>query len=106
MIYLSIFLVLFLLLLYTFNNYRYLCTHKHFVRNKSHPEGSIAERYIAEECVTFCSRYLHGIETRFDRLERNYDGSNAKSHHGLAVFAQLDCTFQNNKEKKVDSDVS
>lgn len=42
---------------------------KSFVRNRSRPEGSIAEGYIALECLTFCSRYLHDIETKFTRHE-------------------------------------
>ena len=47
---------------------------KDYVRNKAHPEGSIAEGYIAEESLTFCSMYLKDIETVFSRPERNYDG--------------------------------
>ncbi|XXG73683.1 hypothetical protein AAC387_Pa07g2558 [Persea americana] len=35
---------------------RYLLTLKSYVRNRSRPEGSIAEGYLAEECLTFCSR--------------------------------------------------
>ncbi|WVZ02274.1 hypothetical protein V8G54_023080 [Vigna mungo] len=31
---------------------------KTFVRNKAQPEGSIAEGYLAEESLTFCSRYM------------------------------------------------
>lgn len=46
---------------------------KSYVRNRSKPEGSIAEGYIAEECLTFCSRYFEGIETRFNRPRRNDD---------------------------------
>ncbi|GMP78094.1 hypothetical protein CsSME_00034161 [Camellia sinensis var. sinensis] len=34
---------------------RYLLTLKKYVRNRTHPEGSIAEGYLAEECLTFCS---------------------------------------------------
>jgi hypothetical protein len=34
---------------------RYPHTVKGYVRNKAQPEGSIAEAYIAEECLTFCS---------------------------------------------------
>ncbi|XP_059658587.1 uncharacterized protein LOC132304903 [Cornus florida] len=52
---------------------RYLMTLKNYVRNRSHPEGSIAEGYLAEECLTFCSRYLTNIETRFDKPQRNSD---------------------------------
>jgi hypothetical protein len=37
----------------------------------SHPEGSIAEGYIFDECLTFCSRYLEGCETKFKRKGRN-----------------------------------
>ncbi|XP_074359670.1 uncharacterized protein LOC141699719 [Apium graveolens] len=37
---------------------RYLGKLKGYVRNRSRPEGSIAEGYLAEECVTFCSRFL------------------------------------------------
>nr|XP_033511982.1 uncharacterized protein LOC104096129 isoform X1 [Nicotiana tomentosiformis]XP_033511983.1 uncharacterized protein LOC104096129 isoform X2 [Nicotiana tomentosiformis] len=43
---------------------------KSFVRNKAQPEGSIAEGYLAEESLTFCSRYIEDIETRFNRPRR------------------------------------
>lgn len=45
---------------------------KALVRNKAYPEGSIAEGYLAEECLTFCSRFLDGT-TRFTRPPRNPD---------------------------------
>ena len=50
---------------------------KKYVRNKAAPEGCIAEGYITEECLTFCSRYLENIETRFNRPRRNDDDSEA-----------------------------
>lgn len=37
----------------------------------SHPEGSITEGYIFHECLTFCSRYLEGCETKFKRKGQN-----------------------------------
>ena len=40
---------------------------KGFVRTKSHPEGSIAEGYVFDESLTYCSHYLQGCETRFNR---------------------------------------
>lgn len=41
---------------------------KSYVRNQAQPEGSIAEGWISEEILTFCSRYLDNeIETRFNR---------------------------------------
>ncbi|XP_038973982.1 uncharacterized protein LOC120105500 [Phoenix dactylifera] len=52
---------------------RFLVRLKDYVRNRAYPEGSIAEGYIAEECLTFCSRYLEGIETVFNRPQRNCD---------------------------------
>ena len=54
------------------------------MRNKSRPEGS-----IAEECMTFCSRYLGGIETRFNRVGRNFDGGNVESSKRLSIFKQI-----------------
>lgn len=47
---------------------RYLGKLKSYVRNWCLPEGCIAEGYLAEECLTFCSRYLHdGVKARLDR---------------------------------------
>ena len=56
--------------------------------NKAHPEGSIAEGYIAEECVIFCSRYLHNVETKLNRVERNFDGGHGEPYIGLSIFRQ------------------
>lgn len=49
---------------------RNLCKYKALVLNRTHPEASIAEGFLAEECLTFCSRYLHdGMKTRFSRYQ-------------------------------------
>ena len=53
--------------------HRYIFRLKSYVRNKAYPEGSIAEGYIAEESLTFCSRYLDSVETVFTRPARNID---------------------------------
>ncbi|GMY11606.1 hypothetical protein FCV25MIE_33814 [Fagus crenata] len=55
--------------------HRYLARLKSHVRNKAHIEGSIAEGYLAEECLTFCSRYLESVETVFNRPIRNSEHS-------------------------------
>ncbi|GJX65684.1 acidic leucine-rich nuclear phosphoprotein 32 family member A [Tanacetum coccineum] len=55
---------------------RYMKKLKNYVRNKAKPEGSIAEGYVAEEALTFCSHYLKGVETRFNRPDRNGFGLN------------------------------
>ncbi|XP_058770484.1 uncharacterized protein LOC131644106 isoform X1 [Vicia villosa] len=49
---------------------RYLGKLKSHVRNKAKPEGSIAEGYRFEEILTFCSRYLENIETRWNQPGR------------------------------------
>jgi hypothetical protein len=55
---------------------RYLGHLKSYVRNKARPEGSIAEGYLLEEILTFCSRYLDDIETRWNRRGRADDEPN------------------------------
>ncbi|KAF3962526.1 hypothetical protein CMV_012969 [Castanea mollissima] len=54
---------------------RYLGRLKSYVRNRAAPEGSIAEGYIVEECLTFCSRYMEGVETIFNRPTRTIEES-------------------------------
>ncbi|KAD0884347.1 hypothetical protein E3N88_43588 [Mikania micrantha] len=48
---------------------------KLYVHNRAHPEGSIAEGYLAEESIIFCSWYLSNVETVFTREMRNDDDS-------------------------------
>ena len=41
-----------------------------------------------DECLTFFFRYLHGIETKFNRVERNYDGSTSTCNTSqLSIFS-------------------
>jgi hypothetical protein len=53
---------------------RCLGKYKQFVRNRARPEGSIVEGYLSVECLTFCSTYLRGIETKWTREERIVTG--------------------------------
>ena len=41
------------------------------MRTRSHPEASIAEGYVLDKSLTFCSRYMHGCLTRHNRNVRN-----------------------------------
>jgi len=66
-----------------------LRTLKSYVRNKSCPEGSIAEGYLAEECSTFCSRYLDSIETRFNQPTRNFDENASRFYEESLIFSQV-----------------
>lgn len=69
---------------------RYLGRLKSYVRNRAQPEGSIAEGYLAEECLTFCSRYLEGIETRFNQVGRVDDQpTNNESSQQSTIFTEV-----------------
>jgi hypothetical protein len=58
------------------------------VRNKGRPQGSIAQGYIVDECVTFCSRYFSDdMETILNKAERNQDNQREVSAHEFKVFS-------------------
>jgi hypothetical protein len=60
---------------------------KSTVRNNSNPKGLIAEGYIVDECLTFCSRYLGDrIETRFNRANGNQDNRRKVALDDFGVF--------------------
>ncbi|XP_056688561.1 uncharacterized protein [Spinacia oleracea] len=52
---------------------RYLSHLKSHVTNKAQPEGSIAEGFLLEETIRFCSRYLQGVKTIFNIPKRMDD---------------------------------
>ena len=86
---------------------RYLHKVKFFVRNKARPEGSIAEGYIVDECMTLCSRYFRSVETKFNRLERNdvnpFHGCNKLSifsHPGRPLGAEKNIQLGVNEREK------
>ncbi|VVA36605.1 PREDICTED: transposon, partial [Prunus dulcis] len=43
--------------------YRYMKVLKGYFQNRTRPEGCIAERYIAEEAVEFCTQHLSDVST-------------------------------------------
>ncbi|XP_056685878.1 uncharacterized protein [Spinacia oleracea] len=58
---------------------RYLFHLKSHVTNKAQPEGSIAEGFLLEETIMFCSRYLEGVKTIFNiptRMDDEISNSN------------------------------
>lgn len=74
------------------------------MRNRSRPEGSIAEGYIAEECLAFCSLYFgEGVETRFNRMSRNDDGFRVETL-GLDVFSNRGRLMKKGKVTMLDDD--
>ena len=66
---------------------RCMGTYKGFVRNTARPDGSIAEAYVIDEALTFLSRYMRNIETKFNRAERNWDNSTLYTVPVLDVFS-------------------
>ena len=50
---------------------RFMKMLKEYVWNRARLEGSIAEQYVVNEALTFCSKYLKCEQTKFNRLERN-----------------------------------
>ena len=69
---------------------------KSYVRNKAQLEGSIAKGYISEECLTFCSRYLDGIETRFNRIRCVNDEPNDIGHEEVStIFTKIGRSISN-----------
>jgi hypothetical protein len=65
---------------------RTLGRYKRYEQNKARPEGLIAECYVADECLTFCSMYLRDIETRWNRVERSADVDREEKEEELDVF--------------------
>jgi len=63
-----------------------LASLKAVVHNKVQPEGLIVEGYIAQECITFCSRYFQGVETVFNRPQKN-DAANP--NEDMYLFATV-----------------
>lgn len=81
---------------------RNLGTYKKYVTNKARPEGSIAEAYIVNEAITFCSMYFREIETRFNQDERNIDVEHNQVDGGLSVFSQRVRPFSGKKYVMLD----
>ncbi|XP_039133790.1 uncharacterized protein LOC120270791 [Dioscorea cayenensis subsp. rotundata] len=88
---------------------RFLLTLKTYVRNRASPEGSIAEGYLANECLTFASRYLVGTETSFNQSIRNEEDRNVAIDEEVSIFANVgrplgrkkNKGFSSNKRKRV-----
>lgn len=62
---------------------------KGYIRCKSRPEGSIAEGYIADECLTYCSRFLTSVDTIWNRVGRNEDLHTEQVNSGLPIFQKI-----------------
>ncbi|TXG61774.1 hypothetical protein EZV62_013137 [Acer yangbiense] len=82
---------------------RYLSTLKRYVRNRAHPEASIAKGCLMEECTNFCSRYLNDVETKWNRPPR-IDGRFNK-RKGVRIHLDEITWVQAHRYVLVNSDV-
>jgi len=82
---------------------RYLRTTKGYVRNKAHPEGSIAEGYILDECLTFCSRSLD-MDTKLNCADRHESVAVNEPPFGQSLFAAMDYNRRGQIVKLLDRD--
>ena len=63
---------------------------KSYIRNRSRPVGTIAEGYLVEECLVFCSSYMNdGVKTRFSRYGKNGDMVTTYNETSF-IFPKLD----------------
>lgn len=73
---------------------------KDFVRNTARPEGFIAESYLAEECIRFCSEFLKKTTNVQDKMDRNIEYENNSILEGLPISTGTSITLTE-MEKKV-----
>lgn len=60
-----------------------------YVSNKSWPRGLIAKRYLAEEGMTFGSKYLIGLDTSLDQPRRNQENDDTKIDKRIDMFKNI-----------------
>ncbi|CAN6692225.1 unnamed protein product [Malus baccata var. baccata] len=81
---------------------RYLQTLKRNVRNKGRPEGFMAEANLVDECLSFCSMYLTGVESRRNRRGRNEDGIGRGVSGRLSIFDSKGCYMGSGEHVELD----
>lgn len=53
--------------------------------------------------MNLCSRYFHRIDTKFKRIEQNYDAGIKQSDEGLSLFCQSRRTLGTPKQNDLDA---
>ncbi|XP_059638836.1 uncharacterized protein LOC132281118 [Cornus florida] len=61
---------------------RMMKVYKGYVRNRARPEGCIAEGYLADECVKFCSEHIKQASKMGVRHSRNEDFKEVEPYTG------------------------
>ena len=73
---------------------------KDFVRNLARPEGCIAESYLAEECIRFCSEFLKKTTNVQEKVDRNMEYENNSILEGRPISSGTTYTLTE-MEKRV-----
>ncbi|XP_048604933.1 uncharacterized protein LOC106422183 [Brassica napus] len=79
---------------------RYMKVLKDFVRNLARPEGCIAEAYLAEECVRFCSQFLKKTTSYEEKPDRNTEFESSSILEGRPISAAT-CRVLSEKDMKI-----
>ncbi|XP_010513512.1 PREDICTED: uncharacterized protein LOC104789527 [Camelina sativa] len=79
---------------------RYMKVLKDYVRNTARPEGCIAECYLSEECIRFCSEFLKKTTNVQEKMDRNTDFENNTILEGRPISAGTPITLTE-AEKKI-----
>ncbi|XP_010495350.1 PREDICTED: uncharacterized protein LOC104772433 [Camelina sativa] len=78
---------------------RYMKVLKDYVRNTARPEGCIAECYLSEECIRFCSEFLKKTTNVQEKMDRNTDFENNTILEGRPISAGTPITLTETEKK-------
>lgn len=62
---------------------------KDYVRNPARPEGYIAELYLADECMQFCSDFLKKTTNVEEKAEKNVEYESTSILEGRPISAGI-----------------
>ncbi|XP_010490056.1 PREDICTED: uncharacterized protein LOC104767772 [Camelina sativa] len=71
----------------------YMMVLKDFVRNPAKPEGCMAESYLVEECIHFCSEFLKKTTNVEEKLDRNTEYENSSILEGRPISVSTSITL-------------
>ncbi|KAL5856940.1 hypothetical protein ACOSQ3_004398 [Xanthoceras sorbifolium] len=98
-------------LYFMYSFHRHMKVLKGYVRNCARPEGCIAECYLADECMQFCSTYIPQAENIGDKHNRNEDlvkrrGPNQINFNKITRAKEVGVTFNELGQLVGDSSVA
>ncbi|XP_056850720.1 uncharacterized protein LOC130500043 [Raphanus sativus] len=78
---------------------RYMKVLKDYVRNTARPEGCIAESYLADECMKFCSAFLKTTTNVEEKADRNTEYESHSILEGRPISAARSFQFSDTELK-------